>query len=464
MLPNAVAPASWPDLFKELLMTATRLLLSLLLVIGLLRPALGQTLPTANADQLGLSSKRLERINQVIQDYVDRNRIAGVVAVVVRAGKVVVFDAYGRMDVERNAPMRKDVILRMASMSKAVTSVAAMMLVEEGTLQLTEPVSKYLPAYKQTTVAMAAPGAPGGGRFGVVPARREITIRDLLTHTAGISYGQGNPAEAQYKAAGILGWYLGDQKDPIVTVAERLAALPFDAQPGEKYVYGYNTDILGAVIEKASGMTLDRFFRTRIFAPLKMVDSSFYLPPEKKDRLATVYSAKGDGLVRAPEPGMGQGDYIEGPRACFSGGAGLLSTPMDYTRFLQMLLNGGELDGVRVLSPKTVELMTANHVGTLYSTNGMGFGLGFEVTEHVGAAGRYSSVGTYGWGSAYYQRYFIDPHEQLIAVFFSQLIPAAGLDLDAKFRTLVYQSIVGPVPATAIATPAARAAGSPAKR
>jgi CubicO group peptidase (beta-lactamase class C family) len=446
-------------------MTAKRvlpsILLSTLLVVCLAQPVPGQMLPAATPDQIGLSTQRLDRIKAVMQDYVDRGRIAGVVTVVARGGKIAVFDAYGRMDIERNLPMRKDVIVRMASMSKAVTSVAAMILVEEGRLQLSEPVSKYIPAFKQTTVAVPPPaGTPGSGRYGLVPAKREITIRDLLTHTAGISYGQGNPAEAQYKAAGILGWYLGDQKDPIGRIAERLAGLPFDAQPGEKYVYGYNTDILGAVIEKASGMPLDQFFRTRIFEPLKMVDSSFFLPPEKKDRLATVYSARAEGLVRAPDPGMGQGDYVEGPRACFSGGAGLLSTPMDYTRFLQMLLNGGELDGAQILGPKTVELMTVNHVGSLYGDGAMGFGLGFEVIEQLGKAGRYGSVGAYGWGSAYYQRYFVDPQEKLIAVFFSQLVPAGGLDLDSKYRTLVYQSIVGPVPAEAAAKPAARTGGA----
>ena len=443
------------------IMITKRALLSILLMLGPAPPSAAQMLPAATPDQVGLSAQRLDRIKAVMQDYVDRGRIAGVVTVVARGGKLVVFDAYGRMDIERNLPMRKDVIVRMASMSKAVTSVAAMILVEEGRLQLSEPVSKYIPAFKQTMVAVPPPaGTPGSGRYGLVPAKREITIRDLLTHTAGISYGLGNPAEAQYKAAGILGWYLGDQKDPIGRIAERIAGLPFDAQPGEKYVYGYNTDILGAVIERASGMMLDQFFRTRVFEPLKMVDSSFFLPPEKKDRLATVYSARADGLVRAPDPGMGQGDYVEGPRTCFSGGAGLLSTPTDYTRFLQMLLNGGELDGARVLGPKTVELMTVNHVGALYSEGAMGFGLGFEVIEHLGKAGRYGTVGTYGWGSAYYQRYFVDPQEKLIAVFFSQLVPAGGLDLDSKYRTLVYQSIVGPVPADAAAKPAARPAAS----
>jgi CubicO group peptidase (beta-lactamase class C family) len=236
---------------------------------------------------------------------------------------------------------------------------------------------------------------------------------------------------------------------------ERLASLPFDAQPGERFVYGYNTDILGAVIEKASGMPLDQFFRSRIFEPLKMVDSAFFLPPEKADRLATVYSAMpGSSLVRAPEPGMGQGDYLNGPRVCFGGGAGLLSTPMDYARFLQMLQNGGEMNGVRVLGPKTIELMTSNHVGSLYLEGAMGFGLGFEVIEHLGRSGKSGSVGTYGWGSAYYQRFFIDPQEKLVAVFYAQLIPSGGLDLQDRWRALVYQSIVGPVPATAVTKPA----------
>jgi CubicO group peptidase (beta-lactamase class C family) len=238
---------------------------------------------------------------------------------------------------------------------------------------------------------------------------------------------------------------------------ERLASLPFDAQPGEKYVYGYNTDVLGAVVEKVSGMPLDQFFRTRIFEPLKMADSAFFLPPEKKDRLATVYSATpAGGITRAAEGGMGQGDYVDGPRACFGGGAGLLSTPMDYARFLQMLVNGGELEGVRILSPKTVELMTANHVGTLYNDGAMGFGFGFEVIEHLGRTGRFGSVGAYGWGSAYFQRFLVDPQEKLVAVFYSQLIPAGGLDIQEKWRDLVYQSIVGPpAPLPAVAQPAA---------
>jgi CubicO group peptidase (beta-lactamase class C family) len=419
-----------------------RAALVLLLLLQLASQALAQALPTAPPETVGLSRERLDRLKAVMQDYVDRGRIAGVVTLVSRGGKVAHFEAYGRMDVERNAPMRRDAIFRIASMSKAVTSVAVVMLFEEGRLLLTDPVLKYIPAFKQTSVAVPGTGS-ARDRVGIVPAKREITIRDLLTHTAGISYGTG-PAEAAWKAAGIQGWYLADKKEPIAAVVDRLAALPFDAQPGEQWIYGFSTDILGVVVEKVSGMSLDQFFRTRIFDPLKMADSSFFLPPERRDRLVTVYSATGGGIIRAPDGGTGQGDYVDGARTCFSGGAGLLSTPADYARFLQMLLNGGELGGVRLLSPKSVELMTANHVGTLYQEGVLGFGLGFDVIEHVGRYGRPGSVGSYSWGSAYYARYFVDPQEELFAIFFSQLVPTGGLDLQDKFRVLVYQSIVGP--------------------
>jgi CubicO group peptidase (beta-lactamase class C family) len=407
--------------------------------------ASAQGLLVSSPEAVGLSSVRVDRLKAVVQDYVNRNQIAGVTVVIARGGKLAVFEPIGRMDVEKNIALKKDTIFRMASMSKALTSVAAVILMEEGKLRLAEPVSKYLPAFKKTTVIV--PGAMPGGRYGTVPAKREITIRDLLTHTAGINYGDG-PAAEDYRAAGVFGWYLADKQEPIAPLMERLASLPFAAQPGEKYVYGYSTDILGAVVEKASGMPLDQFMRVRIFEPLKMTDTAFFVPREKRDRLATVYSLGTDGiLVRAPEPKTGQGDYVDGPRACFGGGAGLTSTAVDYLRFLQMLLNGGELDGVRVLGPKSIEMMTSNQIGRLYREDGgLGFGLGFETTDDVGAAGRPDTLGSYGWGSAYYSKFWVDPEEKLIALFLTQLIPATGNDLQDKFRYLVYQAIVGPVP------------------
>jgi len=404
--------------------------------------ALAQNLPSAAPETVGMSSERLKRLDAVMSEYIDQKRIAGTIGIIIRDGKIVYFKPFGSADLEKGAPMRQDTIFRIASMSKAVTSIAAMILVEEGKLRLGDPVSKFLPAYRNTTVVV--PAGARTGTYSLVPAKRQINVRDLLTHTAGISYGWGSPAEAEYKKAGILGWYLGDQKDSIVKVAERLAALPFDAQPGEKYVYGYNTDILGAVVEVASGMPLDQFFRTRIFEPLKMVDTAFFVSPDKRGRLATVYSADEKGAVkRAADGGMGQGDYVDGPRACFSGGAGLTSTATDYARLLLMMLNGGQLDGARILSPKTVELMTTSHTGSLYSEGNLGFGLGFDIIEHLGRSGRYGSVGAYGWGSAYYSTYWVDPQEKLVAVFFSQLVPSGGLDLSDKFRALTYQAIIG---------------------
>ncbi len=420
-----------------------------LLLVGAAAGAAAQAL--AVSESAGVSLSRLERLKTLMQQYVDRGQIAGMITVVMRAGRTVSIEPMGKQDIEHNVPMRKDTIFRMASMSKAVTSVAAVMLMEEGKLRLADPVGKYLPAFMQTSVGIA-PTSPGG-RVGVVPAKRPITVRDLLTHTAGISYGDG-PAADQFKAAGLQTWYLSDKTEPIGTLMDRVAGLPLDAQPGEEWIYGYNTDILGAVIEKASGMSLDDFFRTRIFEPLKMTDTCFFLPPEKRDRLATVYSATPDGrITRAPDGGTGQGDYVDGPRRCFSGGAGLLSTANDYSRFLQMLLNGGELDGVRILGPKSVELMTANHVRSLYSNGDFGFGLGFQVVEDVGRAGIPASAGTYSWGSAYYSTFWVDPQEKLVAVFLTQLIPARGLDLQDKFRYLVYQAIVAPPPAATTPKP-----------
>jgi CubicO group peptidase (beta-lactamase class C family) len=324
-----------------------------------------------------------------------------------------------------------------------------MMLVEEGKVTLADPVSRFIPAFDKTTVAVPPPpGAVAGSPVSVVPAKRPITIRDLLTHTAGISYGNG-PAQEQWKAAGIQGWYFADRSEPVSAVVERMAALPMDAQPGEKYVYGYNTDILGVVVERVSGLTLAEFIQKRITGPLGLVDTQFYLPPAQKDRLATVYAAKDGRIERATDPRTGQGHYVEGPRVGYAGGAGLLSTARDYGRFLQMLLNGGEIDGVRILSPKTVDIMTVNQVGTLFAelgpnNAGRGFGLGFDVIEDLGKTGQHGSVGAFGWGGAYHTTYWADPKEKLVVLLMTQLLPAGTSDLHAKFRALVYQSIVGP--------------------
>ena len=319
-----------------------RIILLLLFLLAPLRVH-AQQMPVAAPEELGFSPQRLERLTEAMQSYVDDDRLAGSVVLVARHGQIAYLKAFGQRDLESGAPMTEDAIFRIASQTKALTSVAAMILQEEGKLLITDPVGKHIPEFAQTTVAV--PNEEDG--YEVVPANRPITIRDLLTHTAGIGYGNG-PAADTWKEAGIQGWYFADRDEPVGATIARMGALPMDAQPGEKYVYGYNTDILGVVIEKASGMTLDAFFQQRILGPLGMRDTHFYLPMEKKNRLATVYGSKEEGgLERVPDPGhmVGQGAYVNGPRKSFSGGAGLLSTARDYARFLQMMANGGTLDG-----------------------------------------------------------------------------------------------------------------------
>lgn len=444
-------------------MTRRRLLVALSALLFVVPAARAEGPPAARPESVGLSSERLERLRATMQRYVDERRVSGVVTYVARSGRIVHLEAFGQADVEAGVPMKADTVFRIASQTKAVTSVAVMMLVEEGRIALADPLSKYIPAFARTTVALPPPAGSGAGSpVNVVPAERPITIRDLLTHTAGISYGTG-PAEEQWRAAGIQGWYFADRSEPVSAVVERMAALPMDAQPGEKFVYGYNTDILGVVVERVSGMTLAEFFERRITGPLGMADTRFYLPPSQKDRLAAVYSASDDdGTIRRtvdgdpklPIPRTGQGHYVEGPRIACSGGAGLLSTARDYGRFLHMVLNGGETDGVRLLSPKTVELMTVNHVGSRIaeawaSRRGMGFGLGFDVVADLGDYGRHGTLGAFGWDGAYHTTYWVDPKEKLVALLMTQLRPAGDSKLYDTFRALVYQSIVGPPPAAA---------------
>jgi len=403
------------------------------------QPLAAQGLPRARPEDVGMSTERLARLGDAFQQYAEEGRLPGAVVLVARHGRTAYFEAFGSLDLESGSPMREDAIFRIASQTKAVVSVAVMMLQEEGRLLITDPVGRYMPAFAKTTVAVRREG----GGYDVVEARRPITIRDLLTHTAGIGYGNG-PASDRWEAAKIQGWYFADRDEPVGSTVERMAALPFDAQPGERFVYGYNTDILGALVERVSGLPLDEFLRTRILEPLGMYDTRFYLDPADRDRLATVYSASANGLERAPDPGgmVGQGAYADGPRRSFSGGAGLLSTASDYARFLQMLLNGGELDGVRILSPKTVQLMTVDHIGDRYGPAGVGFGLGFSVVEDLGARGVLGSIGEFGWGGAYHSTYWADPQEQLVVVYFTQLIPAGNIDDHGRLRALAYQAII----------------------
>jgi CubicO group peptidase (beta-lactamase class C family) len=309
-------------------------------------------------------------------------------------------------------------------------------------LGLAEPVSRHVPGFATATVASR-------GEFGIttVPVKRAITIRDLLTHTAGISYGREEHVAALYEAKGLgsaagNGWYTADKDEGTCDTMERLATVPFVTQPGEAWIYGYNSDVLGCVVERASGVPLDEFVRTRITGPLGMRDTSFFLPAAQRDRLATVYASGPDGTIaRAAEGARGQGHYVDGPRRNFAGGAGLLSTARDYARFLEMIRRGGELEGVRILAPRTVALMTTNQVGSLHSTTGLGFGYGFETTDRVGANGL-DPVGAWGWGGAYATNYRVDPAERLVMLLMTQTLPNTT-DILPKFQTLVHQAVIG---------------------
>ncbi|MBL9203192.1 MAG: beta-lactamase family protein [Opitutaceae bacterium] len=391
---------------------------------------------TPDPGVLGFDPVRLRRLDDLIQGHVDRGQIAGGVMFIARDGQAAHLRAYGRQDIEAGKAMAPDAIMRIASMSKAVTSVAVMMLYEEGKFMLHDPIERYIPAFRGSVVAVAPPkDAPAGTKFVTEKARRPIQIRDLLTHTAGLTYGTGLASDL-YKAAKLTDWYFADKDETLAVVIDRLAKLPLHAHPGEAYQYGYSTDVLGRLVEVASGLPLDRFFQERIFAPLKMLDSSFFLPPEKEPRLAKVYGLQGGRLSLGD-----QGHYVQGPRKCFSGGAGLLSTTGDYARLLQMLLNEGELEGVRLLSRKSVELMRADHVGDKARYNTRGYGLGFWVNTDVGYHAELSSEGAYGWGSAYFPQYLVDPKERIVALFMTQHRPAGGLDLNQKFKVLMYQAL-----------------------
>jgi len=416
-------------------------LLAITIFLFVLHPVSSQELVRVTPEEVGMSSERLGRVTGVFNEYVEAGKIAGSVILVMRKGKVAYFEAFGYRNVEDKLKMERNTIFRIASQTKAITSVGIMMLQEQGKLLISDPLSKYIPEFEKTKVAVQKENE---SEYEIVDANRQITIRDLLTHTAGIGYGWGL-AQKEWEDAGILGWYFADRDEPISTTVGRMASLPMSEQPGQKFVYGYGTDILGVVIERASGMPLDAFIELNILKLLGMEDTYFYLPPQKANRLSVVYSAtNAGGITKAPDPGkmIGQGAYLEGPRKSFSGGAGLLSTAEDFARFLLMMFNEGELNGHRLLASSTIKLMTSNHLRDIPYSPGRGFGLGFEVVLDAGSRGIPGSVGEYGWGGAYGSNYWVDPEEKLIIVYFKQLIPTNGLDDAGKLRSLIYQAIV----------------------
>jgi len=416
------------------------LLVGFFLVSSLSTSVLAAELRAIAPERAGFSAERLGRINELLETYVADGRIPGATIQIVKDGRVVLYDSVGYQDREAQAPMQTDSIFRIASQTKAVVSVAIMMLQEEGKLLISDPLGKHLPEWQETTVAVSNEA----GGYEVVAAERAITLRDLLTHTAGIGYGGGLAAE-RWQAAGIQGWYFAHFEEPVRETIRRMAALPMEAQPGSGFVYGYNTDILGTVVEVASGQSLEEFLESRIFIPLDMVDTHFYLPQVKRERLAVVYGIGDGGTLERTAEGSsmyGQGAYVTGPRVSFSGGAGLLSTVRDYARFLQMMAAGGTLDGVRILSRNTVALMTTNHLTeSVPFRAGSGFGLGFAVTLDTGQTGQPGSVGEYSWGGAYHTVYFVDPVENLVFTYMTQVLPATDLDDAAKLRALIYAAL-----------------------
>ena len=398
--------------------------------------------PTAEAESVGMSSERLERIDQVMKAYIDRGETAGVVTLVARQGKVVHFSAQGQRDVESAAPMTHDSIFRIASMTKPIASVALMMMYEDGHFQLRDPISKWLPEFADMRVAVPAPpGARITSRFDTAPANGPITVQQILTHTAGLanSYrGITQPEFMEMSAETRSGDTVGD-------MLKRLAKLPLNFHPGEHWEYGRATDIVGRLVEVMSGQTLDEFFKDRIFEPLDMTDTHFYLPESKLDRFAALYRPGDDNQIALSEAPLAGSRYVAEPHTYFSGAGGLVSTARDYFRFSQMMLNGGELDGVRILSRKTVEMVTANHTGDKeiwLAGPGYGFGLGYAVVTDLGPAATPRSEGTYYWSGAFGTIFWIDPEEELIGMVLQQLRPYVHLNVRPDMASMTYQAII----------------------
>ena len=339
-----------------------------LLMLVMAAAAVAQDLPTAKPEAVGLSSERLERIGKVVQRDIDDKRIAGAVTLVIRRGHVAWFEAQGAMDREANKAMRHEAMLRICSMSKPITSVAVMMLYEEGFFLLDDPISKYLPEFKNPKVLVK----PATGEPYSIPATKEITIRDLLRHTSGLTYQWNADLGSTYQKANVASGVL-QYDGTIEESVKRLAALPLLFNPGDRWEYSLSVDVLGRLVEVVSGKSFDEFLRVRIFEPLGMKDTYFYPPDDKLDRLTTAYTYYPEkGLNRFPDAPIIDGSMVysadypyRGPKKLFSGGAGLVSTAADYARFSQMMLDGGKAGNARLLSRKSVELMTNDQLGKL---------------------------------------------------------------------------------------------------
>jgi CubicO group peptidase (beta-lactamase class C family) len=396
---------------------------------------------TVKPEEAGFSANRLSRIGTVMQGYVDEDKLAGLIAVVARYGRVVYLKRFGMMDLQAAKPMQFDTIFRVYSMTKPITSVALMMLYEEGQFQLNDPVSRFIPEFAD--VKVFAGSAEEG--FRVTELEREITILHLLTHTAGLTYDffEDSPVDAMYLKAD-----LHRRDRTLDEMIHELVKLPLVFQPGTAWRYSMATDVLGYLIEVVSGMSFDAYLQREILNPLGMEDTGFHVPEGKLDRFAAAYGPTESGgleLVDAPATSP----YCR-PPAFVSGGSGLVSTASDYMRFAQMLLDKGELDGPRLLGRKTMELMTINHLPEElipiqippHTLHGCGFGLGFRVLVNVSQAGRLASEGEFGWGGGASTSFFVDPKERLTGLLLTQLIPSRYYPIREEFKVLIYQALV----------------------
>jgi len=421
---------------------------SCFLALGLLISLHAQPLlqPATSVESAGFSAQRLDRINQLIQQYIDSNYIEGAIALVAKNGKIVYHNAVGYDDKSAGKKLSKDAIWRIASQTKAITSVAVMQLFEKGYFLLDDAISKYIPAFKKPVVLQSFNKADTS--FTTIPANREITIRDLLTHTSGIGYAQigSETMNAIYAKAGVVGGIGlkgGLLKDNIL----RLAALPLVHQPGERFTYGLNTDVLGYLVEVVSGMSLDTYFLKNIFEPLGMKDTYFYLPAAKQSRLAMLHmSDKNNKAVNCAEVlevnGKLYRDYPNLPGGSFySGGGGLVSTAYDYAIFMQMLLNGGDYNGKHILGRNSIRLMTLNQIGDKSLGRNAKFGLGFEIVTPGSAPNSITSEGSFSWGGMFASSYWIDPKEKIVAQFVLQQYPFTKGDIAEKFKVAVYQAL-----------------------
>lgn len=389
-------------------------------------------------ESAGFSPTRLSRIDKLLQESVDAQMIPGAVALIVRNGKIVYHKAFGMADVERKTSLKKDHIFRIASQSKAITSLAVMMLWEEGKFLLDDPVSKYIPEFKNPKVLKTFNASDTS--YTAEPAAKEVTIRQLLTHSSGIDYAVIGSAEfrAIYAKAGIPSG-IGNDRGAIGEKIKMLATLPLKHQPGERWTYGLNTDVLGYLVEIWSGMSFDQFLKTRIFTPLGMNDTYFYLPKDKHSRLVALHANK-DGKVYKLKSGVYDAFDVDYPKLAgtyFSGGAGLSSTAEDYAKFLQLFLNGGTFNGVRLLGRKTVELMLTDQLPHLDNEFGLGFGLETEANDYRTPL----SIGSFSWGGAFSTQYWADPKENLIGILYTNIYSNPNGFIHDKFKALTYQAI-----------------------